>query len=49
MKLFSFFTDEFLDMKLTEKEIEQRKNDMKGDGFPTFSASVTEYEDESLP
>ena len=34
MKLFSFFTDEFLDMKLSEKEIEQRKEDMKGDGFP---------------
>jgi|TARA_R110000751_G_scaffold252325_1_gene352039 hypothetical protein len=37
MKTYSFFTDEFLDLKLTKKEIKQRKDQSRaqGDiGFP---------------
>jgi len=35
MKTYSFFTDEFLDLKLTKKEIKQRKDQAQGDiGFP---------------
>ena len=37
MKTYSFFTDEFLNLKLTKKEIKQRKDQSRaqgGKGFP---------------
>jgi len=35
MKTYSFFTDEFLDLKLTKKEIEERMyNNRKAKGYP---------------